>query len=415
MSSVVKNTLPDEWGEIHLGEVAQIKGGKRLPRGEKLVENKTPYPYIRVADFNDYGGVNDSGIKYITTEVYEQIKRYTISSSDVYISIAGTIGKTGVISNDLNGANLTENAAKVVINNLGELSTRFLYYFTLTGGFEAQIKEKTKIVAQPKLALTRLREVLIPIPPHSEQKRIVGKIDTLFAKIDKAISLTEESLVQAKNLLPSVLEEVFEKGKADGWEEKKLGEVLKIDRGGSPRPIKDYLTEDENGLNWIKISDATKSISDKYIYETKQRIKPEGLHKTRFVKEGDFILSNSMSFGKPYIMKTEGCIHDGWLSLKILDSSCLETDFLYFVLLSPSIYGTFKFLSAGTTVKNLNKEIVASVPISFPRLDEQKEIVSMLDKVSQQSNKTQSKLEEQLAYLKQLKSSVLSKAFKGEL
>ena len=196
-----------------------------------------------------------------------------------------------------------------------------------------------------------------------------------------------------------------------GWEEKKLGEILEIDRGGSPRPIKDYLTEDENGLNWIKIGDATNSISDKYIYETKQKIKPEGLYKTRLVKEGDFILSNSMSFGKPYIMKTEGCIHDGWLSLKIIDSSSLETDFLYYVLSSPIIYNKFRFLSSGTTVKNLNKAIVASVSIPLPPLEEQKRIVAKIDGLFTKIDKAISLTEESLKQAKNLLPSVLKEVF----
>ena len=103
------------------------------------------------------------------------------------------------------------------------------------------------------------------------------------------------------------------------WELKQLGEICEISRGGSPRPIKKYITEDSDGINWIKIGD-TKDIN-KYIYSTKEKIKPEGVKYSREVKEGDFILSNSMSFGKPYIMKTSGCIHDGWLLLRRKDNS----------------------------------------------------------------------------------------------
>ena len=408
MNSVEENTLPNGWEEKSFNEVFDVRDGTH--DSPKYVEKG--FPLITSKNLKN-GHLNFEKIKYISEIDYESInKRSKVDVGDILFAMIGTIGNPVLITNQPNYA--IKNVALFKKKSCDVLMT-FFKYFLLNPIVIDKMTNEAKGATQKFVGLNYLRSFKIPLPTLEEQKRIVSKIDTLFAKIDKALSLTEESLKQAKNLLPSVLEEVFEKGKADGWEEKKLGELLKIDRGGSPRPIKDYLTEDENGLNWIKISDATKSISDKYIYKTKQRIKPEGLHKTRFVKEGDFILSNSMSFGKPYIMKTEGCIHDGWLSLKILDSSCLETDFLYFVLLSPCIYSTFKFLSAGTTVKNLNKEIVASVPISFPRLDEQKEIVSMLDKVSEQSKQTQIKLEEQLAYLKQLKSSILSKAFKGEL
>ena len=97
------------------------------------------------------------------------------------------------------------------------------------------------------------------------------------------------------------------------WEMIELGELLDITRGGSPRPIKDFITDGE-GVNWINIGDASKS--SKFIYKTKEKITHEGVKKSRFVQEGDFILSNSMSYGRPYIMATTGCIHDGWLLLK---------------------------------------------------------------------------------------------------
>jgi len=135
------------------------------------------------------------------------------------------------------------------------------------------------------------------------------------------------------------------------WIMKKLGDILTIERGGSPRPIEKYLTNSPHGINWIKISDAT--ASTKYIYETKEKITKEGLHKTRLVNEGDFILSNSMSFGRPYIMKTTGCIHDGWLVLKQNGSKVFDTEFLYYLLSSPYVFKQFDYLAAGSTVRNL--------------------------------------------------------------
>lgn len=402
MSSAVEHTLPKGWVEKKLKdkEVCELIMGQSPSSDTYNTEGKGMPFFQGKKEFGDISPVVE---KYCTSP------KKIAFPGDILMSVRAPVGPTNIANIE---CCIGRGLAAIRPNLDFTLKNYLLYYFK---NFEVEISKKGKGSTFTAITKNALEESVIPLPPLQEQKHIVTKIDGLFAKIDKAITLTEESLVQANNLLPSVLKEVFEKGKEDGWEEAKLGQVLRIERGGSPRPIKDYITEDENGLNWIKIGDATNSISDKYIYETKQRIKPEGLYKTRLVKEGDFILSNSMSFGKPYIMKTEGCIHDGWLSLKILDSSCLETDFLYYVLSSPIIYSKFRFLSSGTTVKNLNKAIVASVPISFPRLDEQKEIVSMLDGISNQSKETQYKLEEQLAYLKQLKSSILSKAFKGEL
>ena len=197
------------------------------------------------------------------------------------------------------------------------------------------------------------------------------------------------------------------------WEIKKLGEVLSIERGGSPRPIKKYLTNSSDGINWIKISDAT--ASEKYIYETKGKITRDGLHKTRVVNEGDFILSNSMSFGRPYIMKTTGCIHDGWLVLKQNGKKLFETEFLYYLLSSPYVFQQFNYLAAGSTVRNLNIALVSSVQVPIPPLPEQKRIVSKLDVLSTETKQLEKIYQQKLADLEELNKSILQKAFEGEL
>jgi type I restriction enzyme, S subunit len=161
-----------------------------------------------------------------------------------------------------------------------------------------------------------------------------------------------------------------------GWQMKRLGEICDIERGGSPRPIQNFITTEPNGINWIKIGDAT--ASGKYIYKTEEKIKPEGVKRSRMVYEGDFILSNSMSFGRPYIMKTSGCIHDGWL---VLHQPKVDPDYLYFVLSSDLVFNQFDRLAAGSTVRNLNIGLAKSVEIPYPPLPEQQRIVGLLDEV----------------------------------
>ena len=196
-----------------------------------------------------------------------------------------------------------------------------------------------------------------------------------------------------------------------GWEIKKLGEVLTIERGGSPRPIEKYLTNSPDGINWIKISDAT--ASDKYIFETKEKITKEGLHKTRMVNEGDFILSNSMSFGRPYIMKTSGCIHDGWLVLKENGQKIFDTEFLYYLLSSPYVFNQFDYLAAGSTVRNLNIALVSSVQVPIPPLPEQQRIVSILDKAFAAIAKAKANAEQNLKNAKELFESYLQGVFEN--
>lgn len=162
------------------------------------------------------------------------------------------------------------------------------------------------------------------------------------------------------------------------WKYVKLGEVCTVERGGSPRPIDDFITTDENGINWIKIGDADESM---YITKTAQRIKPEGMKKSRYVKPGDFLLSNSMSFGRPYILKIDGCIHDGWLVLRD-ENNVFDKKFLYYYLSAPITYKKFKSMAVGGVVNNLNSDMVRKVRVPIPSQEEQHQISDRLDKVS---------------------------------
>lgn len=142
------------------------------------------------------------------------------------------------------------------------------------------------------------------------------------------------------------------------WPVRELGELFNIARGGSPRPIDDYITNDENGINWISIKDASKS--SKFITATERKIKPSGVSKSRRVNPGDFLLTNSMSFGRPYILKIGGCIHDGWLVLSPNDFP-IDQDYFYYLLGSNALYRIFSQRAAGAVVKNLNIDLVKSV------------------------------------------------------
>lgn len=166
----------------------------------------------------------------------------------------------------------------------------------------------------------------------------------------------------------------------EGWEYKKLGEVCTIERGGSPRPITNYITDSEDGINWIKIGDAQEG--SKYITSTKEKIKSEGIKKSRFVHKGDFILSNSMSFGRPYILKVDGCIHDGWLVIHDNNEVFIK-DYLYYILSSPIMYAKFSQLAVGGVVNNLNSSLVRKVAIPLPPKSTQLAIVSELDKINE--------------------------------
>lgn len=167
----------------------------------------------------------------------------------------------------------------------------------------------------------------------------------------------------------------------DGVEYRPFGDMATIVRGASPRPIKNFITTREDGVNWIKIGDVKPG--SKYITDTTEKITPEGAKKSRLVKEGDFILSNSMSFGRPYIMKTEGCIHDGWLAISNFDCYFIS-DFLYHLLNSNQYqYMMKQKASFGGAVQNLNADIVRELMMPVVPMEVQQEIVRILDQFTQ--------------------------------
>lgn len=196
------------------------------------------------------------------------------------------------------------------------------------------------------------------------------------------------------------------------WQIKTLGEVFLIERGGSPRPIKNFLTNDENGINWIKIGD-TKYVS-KYIYSTAEKIKPEGKKHSRFVEIGDLILSNSMSFGHPYIMKTTGCIHDGWVVFRNT-KKLIDEEYAYYALISNQIYAEFSKLATGSTVKNLSIDRIKQVAIPLPPLEIQKRIVARLESAFEKIEKGSAHLQDAKTKLAKYKQSLLKSAFNGTL
>lgn len=158
-----------------------------------------------------------------------------------------------------------------------------------------------------------------------------------------------------------------------------LGEIFDIERGGSPRPIQNFLTDDADGIPWIMIGDTEQG--GKYINSTKSKIKRAGIRKSREVYPGELLLSNSMSFGRPYILRTYGCIHDGWLVLRPKTKE-MDTNYAYHGLGSQKVMAQFQKKAAGATVKNLNKAIVASTIIPLPPLEEQRRIAAILDSAS---------------------------------
>ena len=228
----------------------------------------------------------------------------------------------------------------------------------------------------PRVSWSTLRRQVFNIPELNEQKQLSELLwalecySTLLAKRIDLLNL----LVKSRFI--EMFGDPIQNPK--GWDKKKLRDLLIIERGGSPRPIDEYITEDPNGLNWIKIGDAQEG--SYFIDSVKEKIKPEGLKKTREVVPGDLILSNSMSFGKPYILKISGCIHDGWLVLRDSENRFNKL-FLCMALGFPSVTHSFKGSARGAVVNNLNKDLVGALDFIVPPIELQNEFVEFVEQV----------------------------------
>lgn len=264
--------------------------------------------------------------------------------------------------------------------------------------------------AQPKLNQKALNSIPIPVPPLSEQRRIVAILDEAFEAIAAARANAEQNRQNARALFESYLQSVFSQ-RGEGWVNKKLGDACVVERGSSPRPIKQYLTTDSDGVNWIKIGDTEQG--GKYVYSSSQKITPEGAKQSRLVREGDFILTNSMSLGRPYIMKTSGYIHDGWFVLRL--GKDIDPEFFYYLLSSTYVQNQFHTLAAGAIVKNISGDLVKKALLPIPTLEQQKLLVKGFITFSAQTQRLESLYQRKIAALDELKQSLLQQAFSGQL
>lgn len=214
------------------------------------------------------------------------------------------------------------------------------------------------------------------VPTKQEQEKISQFLDSLDKRIAYQRSLINNLKKYKRGVTAKLITAIEEK-----YPVVKLGNHVAVMRGGSPRPIDAYITNAENGIRWIKIGDA---LPDQlYISDTKEKIKPEGAKKSRRVYAGDLILSNSMSFGRPYILKVDGCIHDGWLLIRD-EKNNFDKRFLCFYLASDSTLAQYKKFAAGSCVNNLNSELVANVEIGMPPIEQQIHVADILEKIDRQ-------------------------------
>ncbi len=420
--------IPGSWEWVRLGEISHNWGQKKP---DKL------FDYIDVGSIDNVNGVLCNSENLVKPENAPSRARKIVKEGTVlYSTVRPYLLNICIVDREFAHEPIASTAF-AILHPFNEINNSFLYYILRSPMFISYVSFVMIGVAYPAINDTNLLKGLIPLPPLQEQKRIVAKIEELMPYVDqydaayteveelnkkfpedmqKSIlqyaiqgklveqreedgtaeelyqqiqaekkKLIKEGKIKKTRALPEITEDEIPFDIPENWKWVRLGDALDIARGGSPRPIKAFITNSEDGVNWIKIGDTEKG--GKYINNTNEKIIKEGMKKSRFVRKGDFLLSNSMSFGRPYILNIDGCIHDGWLALSQIVEVYIK-DYLYYLLSSNMVFNQFASIVSGAVVNNLNSDKVRLTIVPLPPLAEQKRIVE--------------KIEELLPYTKQL-------------
>ena len=390
------------WQTKSLGDLCQFVGGGTPSKGNaSFYTGDIPWATVRDMRsellFETEFKITNDAIKSSSTNI--------IPKDNVVIATRVGLGKVCIVKQD---TAINQDLRGIIPNNKNELSVDFLFSW-LKSISQRIIDEGTGATVQG-VKLPFIKSLKINVPPIQEQQRVVAILDEAFEQITIARANTEKNLQNARALFESHLQSVFTQ-RDEGWVDLTLDKVCVVERGSSPRPIKDFFTTAFDGVNWIKIGDTEQG--GKYVYSTAQKITAEGAKQSRYVKEGDFILTNSMSFGRPYIMKTEGYIHDGWFVLRL--GNLVITDYFYYLLSSSYVQEQFSRLAAGAIVKNISGDLVKKALLSIPPIQMQEVLVKKFVELSEETQRLESLYQRKLTALEELKKSLLHKAFAGEL
>lgn len=409
--------IPSNWCWVRLGNITQIKGGKRIPKGTSLLKENTGYKYIRVTDMKNGTVLNDD-IYYISKDIYNKISNYTISKNDIYITCAGTIGRVGIIPVEFDGANLTENADKIIIKHINKnLLVKVLSSYIV----QKQIQEVITTGCQPKLAIKKIEQLKIPLPPINEQQRIVERIESLFVKLDRAKELIENTLAQFEQNKMAILHKAFtgeltakwrKENNIDlsSWKEKTIDELctsLKYGTSKKSNPEGSVVVlrmgNLQNGeIDWSNLMYTDdKDDIEKYL-----------------LKKGDVLFNRTNSpelVGKTSIYRGEyPAIYAGYL-IKLDYGKDIIGEYLNYMMNSTKAkHYCYTVKTDGVSQSNINAKKIGAFEIPVPTIEEQQEIVNILDKLLAKYNKIKN-LEQQLEKIELLKKAILAKVFRGEL
>lgn len=416
--------LPEGWVWCRLGFLGSVRGGKRIPKGKSFSRFPTEHIYIRVTDMKN-GTIIKDDVHYIDDEVFNLISKYTISQNDLYITIAGTIGACGIVPPEFDKMNLTENAAKITLFGAEKL---YLVNAISSPLVQGQFLEKTNQMAQPKLALERIATTLIPLPPLSEQQRIVAKVDELmvmcgeletaekeldaleehlFDYLPKSIlqaavqgklvpqdkndepasellkriqaekaTLIKEGELKKEKPLPPITEDEMPYDLPDGWAWCRLGDIANLRIGKTPARAEEKYWN--NGkYPWVSIADMT---SGKHITQTKEKVSAEAfvdVFKEVLVPVGSLLFSFKLSIGKVSVLDISALTNEAICAITPYGSFFIS-EYLFKVLPVLNLLVDAKDAIKG---KTLNSKSISRIMIPLPPLAEQQRIVAQVNEL----------------------------------
>lgn len=400
--------IPEDWEVKNVSESCLIKariGWQGLKKSEYM--SSGDYLLITGTDF-DNGQVNWKSCAYVSKARYEQDSNIKIRPQDILISKDGTIGKVAYLGM-IPKAGTLNSGIFVIRANDRKIDQVFLSKIFMSFYFEEFLNRLVAGSTINHLYQKDFVKFCFPLPNSEEQVAIAAAL----SDVDSLISALTKKIEKKKAIKQGLMQQLLTGKKrlpefCGDWIKKKVSSVSDILRGGSPRPIENYIVK-SGGVNWIKIGDVDSSA--KYIFSTNEQIIESGIQYSRFVHSGDLLLSNSMSFGRPYILKTEGCIHDGWLVIQNYDKY-FDKEFLYYLLGSDEVLKQYKSLAAGSSVLNLNKDIVGKVVLYFPpSISEQTAIANILSDCDSEI----AALEEKRDKYKEIKQGMMQQLLTGKI
>lgn len=396
------DNLPKGWKIVDWSDVTTKIGDidHKMPK-----ETTDGYPYISPRDFGPNNKIDFLGAKKISKKDYVELSRkIKPEKGDIIFARYGTIGENRFVEEGIDF--LASYSCAIIKHNLSKVLPEFSFYYSISPQVKIEIEKYINRATQPNIGIQSISKFLFPLPPLSEQTRIVTKLDDLFVRINKSIALLEENIKHTKALMASVLEEVF--GNGNSWKREPLNKVAKVERGKSKHRPRNDARLFSGIYPFVQTGDVRSA--DKYIEKYEVCYSEFGLKQSKLWGKGTICLTIAANIGDVAILGFDSCFPDSVVGITPKE---MNNEFLFYYLKTLQLQLDKKANSAAQ--KNINLKILSEIDVPVPPIKMQNSIAKWFTSLEEKQFKIISTQQSKLVYLKALKSSLLDRAFKGEL